>query len=372
MSLWRKWKTKFRRAAWDRTKRNDTVYVAFLSSGGVGDLVVNMNFISAFKKHCEAAGGRLEIDLFHSAKLIESLYDRDAGYLTGWYDLAEYREKFEGKYDLVFGLRTRSPKPFSCRFRRVSTICPEALRLRKLYAKHCDEHAEFFDQHPRWDGLYGQLMAARGYTRLQEADIDHVLGIEDYSIRIPVQNGEKTLKTFGLKPGEYLTFNNSVDTTFEGSRSTKQWFAPSFEGLFKILHEKHPEMKLVYLGPTREDILAPYVCNLSGRTTFEELKVLLKNTKLHVGPEGGMVHMRRAMGAENGGKSCVLFGPTTPDVFGYAENINLEEKSACPARCEWMTPKWQMRCACGKDAVCRKMQALTPEKVFEAIEGELR
>lgn len=73
MSLWRKWKTKFRRAAWDRTKRNDTVYVAFLSSGGVGDLVVNMNFIAAFKKHSEAAGGRLEIDLFHSAKLIESL-----------------------------------------------------------------------------------------------------------------------------------------------------------------------------------------------------------------------------------------------------------------------------------------------------------
>lgn len=371
MSLWRKWKTKFRRAAWDRTKRNDTVYVAFLSIGGVGDLVVNMNFIAAFKKHCEAAGGRLEIDLFHSAKLIESLYDRDAGYLTGWYDLAEYREKLEGKYDLVFGYCMRSLKPFSCRFRRVSTICPEARRLRRLYAMHYDEHAEFFDQNPRWDGLYGQLMAARGYTRLQEADIDHVLGIKDYSIRIPVREEEKTLRSFGLRAGEYLTFNNSVDTTFKGSRSTKQWFSRSFEALFEILHEKLPEMKLVYLGPTREDVLAPYVCNLSGKTTFEELKVLLKNAKLHVGPEGGMVHMRRALGAENGGKSCVLFGPTTPDIFGYAQNINLEDASACPARCEWMTPTWQMKCACGKEAVCRKMLALTPEKVFEALEGEL-
>lgn len=372
MSFFSKLKVKWNRVAWDRTKRNDTVYTAFLSSGGVGDLIVNMNYIAAFKKHCEAAGGRLEIDLFHSARQIDSLYDRDAGFLSGWYDLETYKTKLQGKYDLVFGLRTRSPKPIACRYKRVATICPEALRLRKFYGDYCDAHHEFFDWHPRLDGEYGRLMAVRGYTRLQQPDIGHKLGIEDFSIHVPVRDEKKTLEGLFLEPGKYLTFNNSVDTAYEGTRSTKQWFPQYFERLFELIHNAYPDLTLVYLGPTQEDILAPYVRNLSGRTSFEELKVILKNARLHIGPEGGMVHMRRALLAENDGKSCVLFGPTSKDVFGYEENINLDLVDACLPQCEWMTSTWQMCCACGKKPECKKLMALTPEKVFEAIRGELQ
>ena len=124
------------------------------------------------------------------------------------------------------------------------------------------------------------------------------------------------------------------------------------------------EPKLVYIGPEAEDYVPDGILNLSGQTSFDELLVLLKHAKLHVGPEGGMIHMRHAL---CGLPSCVLFGPTSATFYGYAENHNLETGGVCISSCEWMVDHWQGICLKTNSNICKKLQALGPEAVFDVI-----
>lgn len=67
----------------------------------------------------------------------------------------------------------------------------------------------------------------------------------------------------------------------------------------------------------------------------------------------------------SGSPSCVLFGPTSPNVFGYSENINLKS-NYCKFWCEWLSPNWQNECFAGfKNPLC--MNGLNPEFVFNSI-----
>lgn len=367
MSAIKKLKRSFNVYKWDRLKEDGCLYVAFISTGGVGDLLVHLNFVKAFKTHC---GSNLRIDLFHSAKLTDSLYDPADGYLDGWFNRDDFG-RYELKYDIVFSFHSRYPKPVSIRTRRTTMLNPECYRLYKAYFAHYEANCDLYDLMPRLDGIAGDFALAGGFTRLSQPDIGHLLGIgSSFDISVPVKKEAETLAKFSLEPGKYLTFNNSVDTGFNGDRSTKLWFSEYFEQLFELISEHRPELKLVYLGPAREAVGNPCVLNLSGETSFEELKVLLKNASLHVGPEGGMVHMRQALNGISK-KSCVLFGPTSRGFFGYPDNINMEVPGICLNHCEWLARNWQEKCVREQRPVCAKMLALTPELVFKALEGAL-
>lgn len=367
MSRFDRLKRRFNTLKWDLLKKKECLYVAFLSTGGVGDLLVHLNFLKAFRAHCEPS---LRIDLYHSAKLISSLYDPKDGYLEGWFNRDDFG-RFEDKYDLVFSFHSRYPKPTMIRTRRTSLLAPECFRLYKAYFAHYEANCDFYDLMPRLDGIAGDFAVAGGFTRLTQPDINRLLGLgPSFDIAIPVKKEKETLEAFGLEPGRYLTFNNSVDTGFSGDRSTKLWLPDYFEALFELLHQARPDLKLVFLGPDKTPVKSPFVLNLTGETNFEELKAVLKNAALHIGPEGGMVHMRQALGGTSK-TSCVLFGPTSRAFFGYPDNINLEIPGVCLNHCEWLSRTWQESCVRVKKPLCDKMKALTPEIVFDAIKGAL-
>ena len=95
----------------------------------------------------------------------------------------------------------------------------------------------------------------------------------------------------------------------------------------------------------------------------EELKFLLKFSRLHIGPEGGMIHLRHALSQK---PSCVLFGPTSYLFYGYPENLNLYGEG-CISQCEWCTSNWQDICLRNETSVCEKLKGLHPDVVFEKI-----
>lgn len=83
---------------------------------------------------------------------------------------------------------------------------------------------------------------------------------------------------------------------------------------------------------------------------------------MHIDTEGGLVHLRHALG---GGPSVVLFGPTSPQVYGYKENLNLRSDK-CSVPCEWVVDDWLTRCPRRTDKhLC--MCSLSPEYVAEQI-----
>ena len=102
---------------------------------------------------------------------------------------------------------------------------------------------------------------------------------------------------------------------------------------------------------------------MGGRTSFNDLKILLKHSYLHIGPEGGMIHLRHALCKK---RSCVLFGPTSQDFYGYPENINIEGPG-CINHCEWLTDRWQEKCLNNSGTCCEKLVRMTPDYVINEI-----
>ncbi len=106
--------------------------------------------------------------------------------------------------------------------------------------------------------------------------------------------------------------------------------------------------------------------NLCGKTSFEEMLVILHNAKIHIDGECGMVHLRHFMEAK---PSVVLFGPTNESFYGYPENVNISARP-CGATCDWLQLKWHDFCLfSGVEPLCQ--QALIPQNVYAQMKGIL-
>jgi ADP-heptose:LPS heptosyltransferase len=104
--------------------------------------------------------------------------------------------------------------------------------------------------------------------------------------------------------------------------------------------------------------------NLVGKTDMERVKMLLKNSLVHIDGEGGFTHLRRAL---NGGKSIVFFGATSREFFGYKGNENLKG-NGCDHPCEWLTKDWLNHCPRGYiEPPC--MTSITPAMAMNAFRG---
>ena len=108
--------------------------------------------------------------------------------------------------------------------------------------------------------------------------------------------------------------------------------------------------------------------DLVGKTNLEQIKPILQHALVHIDGEGGMVHLRHALG---GGRSVVLFGPTSSEFFGYSENKNLVG-GGCAVWCEWALNKWQEGCLRGSYETPPCMASITPEMVMEAADSIIR
>jgi len=181
------------------------------------------------------------------------------------------------------------------------------------------------------------------------------------------ENAYAILKNTGLENRTYITVQRGVDETCQSRKSTKLWPKTYYDELIRRIHAEFPSLAIVQVGRENpESDLVGVDIDLRGKTGFEELKIVLKQSALHIDGECGMVHLTHALG----GRSAVFFGPTSIDFFGYPENINVKAKDACPSWCEWVTDDWQAQCLRGFD-VPPCMERLTPELFFEAIREHL-
>ena len=355
----------FSRIKATRSKKKDVLAIAIFCDGGVGDGLVHLNYAKGLKSY---SGEQTEIDLyFKSAKVIERLYNSEDNYLHGYFD----KKDLDGAiyhYDLIIRIKERLPMVQRASWRRLQTLNPKLHQLAHFYQQYFDRYRFYYDQSPRVDGFSHLLALIQNNNRVTQPDIGHKLGLTHLDITIHTTEDTEVLNFYGLQSQKFITFNRSIDNTSDNKDSTKLWPKNYYQELWAKIQKEHPNIKLVYIGPDSEDYIPNYVLNLSGKTSFNELLILLKHAKLHVGPEGGMIHMRHALCAL---PSCVLFGPTSVAFYGYPENINMEVGNVCISSCEWMVENWQSICIKNEGHICRKLLSLKPETVFSALHNQL-
>lgn len=180
------------------------------------------------------------------------------------------------------------------------------------------------------------------------------------TVRLSAKFSEDEIKSrfFGRTDVRYITIQRGVQS---GRESIKCWPVARYVEFVALFKKAFPEIQVVQIGAATCEKIDGTDSDLRGKTTFEELKALLKYSAVHVDGEGGMVHLRHFM---NGGGSVVIFGPTDARIFGYSENSNVFSRP-CGCACEWMFDEWPHSCVFSGTPEAACMKAVKPSLVFE-------
>lgn len=334
-------KTKGRTVSSDSPIKNVTnqIIIAFLFEGGYGDYLICANFFEYFRKEFEA--GNVIFFIYGSGCLKDIFnYEIPNVYIL---DRSDFDFHFF-KYDAAFKIAKRNQLMYANK-EKLKLFNKNLYKYVLLCEKYMEENLLVFEMNPNLDGLNSAMSIAQGKKRIQEADIYGFLGVQEefkYNLLIK-ENEEEYLEKLGLESKNFITIHRGWDSAYNQGEHVKAWSLKSCGNLITELKKKFPQYKIVVFGVSREQM--PNTKNsdldLIGKTTLNQVKVILKHAAIHIDNEGGMVHLRHAL---HGGASVVLFGPTAKELFGYSENINLAS-NVCSHWCEWLSPNWQYKCA---------------------------
>lgn len=340
-------------------KQGGPLNIVFDIKGGLGDLLIASNYIYYFSQYISDVPFKLKIH-YHSQSLLESF----CGKLPN-IDEMSTEKNLSGVLKIQLN---RFPRIIEGDIEKLSAYSPKLGKLLNAWNTFFIHNRKFFDLMPQIDGMSNDYTRLLGGKRINQADIGGLLKIsEEYvaPLEYPVMKKEqKILRKFGLAQS-FITIQRGQGVTSKDTVNNKLWPVAYYNQLIGLLRRQYPKYQFVQLGTNREGYNEDFDdidLNLRGKTNLEELKVILKHAALHIDCEGGLVHLRHAL---KGGPSVVLFGPTSPEVYGYKENLNLRS-TACPHPCEWITNDWLSRCARRTNKhIC--MEKLTPQMVFEKI-----
>lgn len=349
-------------------QNKNVLNIAFVLYGGIGDVLVGLNYIKYFYNYINSTNINIDLYAFSSEKLIDA-FVANFNFINNAYT-SDIAIKNLNKYDVDIEI-VRFPEIKINNMSKVKLYAPKLVDLFESYKKFYNKNIRIFSEKPYFDCSANNIAVALNKNRVQMPDIDNILNIDkNYKISFQIKQEKEVLKNFGLDDDKFITLNREVGESSVKSESTKMWSLEHYNELVKLIKHHFPEYKIVQLGSSenRSVILQNIDVNLVSKTSPEELKAILKNSILHIDGEGGLPHLRKILTSK---PSVVLFTSTDKRVFGYENNFNLKADNACGIACEWVVPDWQKHCLRGfKNPPCST--ELKPEYVFEKINDYLQ
>lgn len=340
--------------------------LSFFITGGIGDILINLNYCSYLLDYLKDEIKTIDI-FVKNTKLVKEL--------IGESEFNIYH-KDEWNQDRVAYLLDFKIDRFPLIVKNNLVLLPSNVNVKlkklvKLYEEFYQINDKIVYEPPKIDSLSIQYSIINNQNRLQQPDIYGFLNIDrnNYKFIPALSDDEKVLKDLNLADTKFITLNRGVDGTNPQSESTKLYPIEYYDELVRLIKTAFPEYKIVQLGVSTDrcQLIKGTDLNLVGKTTLNQLKVILKNSMLHIDGEGGMVHLRKSL---QGGVSVVIFGPTSADFYGYSDNVNISS-SACPLTCEWISNKWASYCINkNNNHIC--MKSIKPNSIFEEIKKILK
>ena len=332
--------------------KQERLSVAFYMNGGLGDIIIGKKTVCAVLNLSEV---KCRVDIYGNQSFILAVFGKP-DWLNNIYHAPAYW-LHNGHYDLAINTMA---------LLQIDHLCQQSL---DSHSPRLSKAMLNLNAQLRAYGLSGQPMEAcyihfgrcrylgrNAYTAYSNPD---AISIDDTHVEIPLQPkfGE-LFEKLGLST--YITLHYGWGEVPPGTRRhAKAWPDKYFESLITMLHERWPGLNVIQVGGAKEQLLWGADRHFMGED-IELVKYLLRNSRLHIDSEGGIVHLATQLGT----RCAVLFGPTPVWYFGYEQNINIstnkcnscyylyENFSVCPRRME--------RPEC--------MYSIKPELVFNRIE----
>jgi ADP-heptose:LPS heptosyltransferase len=329
---------------------NQPLKIAFILYGGLGDALIGCLLIQEIRKLVPEA----LIDLYLVQKgILPKMPFIDNVYFLNCYTGENY-------YDVVFNVM---------RFTYFEKINLEKIKIhsQKLYEfcidsiKICEKIVDYTNN----DRCYSEYCLLLGKNRLEQSNPHNILTFDRHTpLNLEFdESGLKKMQELNLEKEKYIVIHNSINKILESSG--KCWSAENFDALICLIKNDCPDLTIICTGTSYDfGKIKNADVDLIGKTNINELCALLKHSVLTIGVEGGIIHLNHFLG----GKSVCLFGPTSIEVFGYEENINIrsDEPKKCINGCEHITAGWSNEgCLLGEKSLC--MLALKPKMVYEKI-----
>ena len=345
---------------WMHPKRDKICRIAFDLRGGVGDIIVALNFIQNFSRFLDAEKVEHVIDLYvppnKERRTITKVLCRGQSFVRSVRPPSMLRRDCDLHIEIF-----RAPDPLYINRPKVVTLSPKLLDWCDALVAFRNENRLVYRNGTPGNYIGTQLAILQGRNRLQLGDFGNLIGVKStFRPEIP-PNFRETLAKFGLTDTPFITLQRGIGGG-DRNAGTRLWPQEHYEKLIAMVHERLPGVKIVQLGVLRNLPLCGVDVDLRGKTSFEELAAILTASRCHIDGECGMVHLRHFFSA---GPSVVLFGPTNEHFYGYPENFNLRS-DACPGGCELITTYYVRKCPRGLDEnVC--LTRILPETVLEKI-----
>lgn len=205
------------------------------------------------------------------------------------------------------------------------------LRLRGYRQMHYGQYASLFSGKKAADA-----MAANMGVSLADRSI------EIYLTRREKEKAEKWLAAYK---------NPILIHGCAATSANKNWSRVNWEALIREM----PEYTFIQLGLSREEKLTGAV-DLRGRTSLRESIALIRSCLCFIGVDSSLSHATNAFDIAG----VVLFGPSTPLVWGHANNINLYKAVRCSPCIDLLKGS---RCPYGKEC----MLHISVQEVKQAV-----
>ena len=340
------------------TMSHNKLNIGIIVAGGLGDYLISANYIYRLIQKYGAEKFRVYILVHHGFGSAASVFGNNE-FVFHMMKPGEYDNRLN-EFDIALQV-VRFPEVKTYNAERVMAICPSFVDYILLCEKFRIENERFFKYVPQLDGESGYFSVKQHHKRVNQADIYNHLGLtEKYEFPIYYPSEKEILEKFNLYGKKYVIIHRGIDSSGPDT-SVKMWPIEKYVELVKLIKQKYPDLILIQIGiPTDAKINANLDYNFVGCTTLDEVKVLSKCCSILIDNEGGIVHLRHALG---GGTSIVLFGATSPAFYGYSENSNVY-RSTCPICCEWTVSDWQDQCILGSPKPpC--MECISPQTVMD-------
>ncbi|MBE8950370.1 MAG: hypothetical protein SR3Q1_07200 [Quinella sp. 3Q1] len=181
------------------------------------------------------------------------------------------------------------------------------------------------------------------------------LPIRDKKINLPLAPEFKPIFD-SFKLGKYITIYTNIERD-EARPKVKTWPMKYLVEYVSRMKNRFPSVEIIQVGGSN-DVLIENVDREALGCDLELTKYILANSLLHVGCEGGLIHLATFLGT----KCLVLFGSSAVEYFGYNQNINLVSEVCRP--CMYILAHDFSICMLGaKEPPC--MLSHTPQKVCE-------
>lgn len=345
----------------------DSIKIAVKVNGGFGTILVRANFLHCLYEYLGEDDVRITAFGHRSQTMNDAIFKGQPS-IYSYYPENEWANSKNAGYDLRFtldlfpNLHEYNKKLYSTN-EKFRVLVDKWRRLRSNW-----EYELYFRKLRESKPYMYTRMIIEHKTVLNSADVDGLLEIGS-EYRMPIltdSDREQVLEKFGLKGKKFITFQRGINPKLATTENPKMWPLEYYEKLIVALKEEFSDYVLVQLGESAEHCkaLKGIDVNLLGQTSWDDLKIILKEATLHIDGECGMVHLRKALHA---GPSVVLFGPTPLAFFGYEGNLNLKS-NGCYHWCAELKEDWEYRCLRGENkAPC--LWGLKPEIVFEEIKS---